>query len=105
MEKPNLDFVLKLSDGDVEFKNKLISILKKEFLVEVNIYNDSYSNKSFTSAAEIVHKLKHKISLLGLKESFEFTNSYESELKNQNFSKHESFQLILNEISVFLNDL
>lgn len=105
MEKPNLNFISKLSEGDIEFRNKLISILKKEFPVEVNTYNVSFSNKNFTSAAEIVHKLKHKISLLGLKESFEFTNDYESELKNQNFSKHESFRLILNEISVFLNDL
>lgn len=105
MKKPNLNFINDLSEGDVEFKNKLLFLLKKEFANEYEIYQNTRLNNDFNGAVEIVHKLKHKIGLLGLKENYDYASSFELDLKNKNFSKHNSFQLILDEISVFLNDL
>ena len=34
--KPNLDHIFQIADGDIDFQQKMIGILKKEFPVEKN---------------------------------------------------------------------
>ena len=70
MEKPNLSYINELSGGDEAFKNKLITIIKKEFPEEKEVYFKNFKAKNFKASAENVHKLKHKISILGLEKSY-----------------------------------
>jgi hypothetical protein len=58
----------------------------------------------FDLAANNVHKLKHKISLLGLEESYELASQHELNLVEGNNNLHENFE-ILNTMERFLNEL
>ena len=77
MEQPNLSYINNLSGGDKAFEAKLIGIIKEEYPVEKAIYIKNIELKNFKEAAENVHKLKHKISILGLEKSYNTANTFE----------------------------
>lgn len=102
MESPSLRVIQEISDNDIDFQNNLIEILKKEFVVEVESYTNSFNAKNYTEASDCVHKLKHKISLLGLEEGLQIAATYEKDLKEGNTTLHQNFTSILNKINVYL---
>lgn len=102
LESPNLSYIKELADGDAEFEANLISILKKELPTEKEAFIKSVEAKNYQNSAELVHKIKHKISILGLEESYEFSISFEEELKNDNPRHYESFLKILRNMEEFL---
>jgi len=105
MEKPNRIYLEQLSDGDIAFENQIISIIKKEFPLEVIEYENSIKSKDFLKTAENVHKLKHKISILGLEKGYELAAEFEKELKSGTKFQQVSFEKILNQIAVYLNTI
>ncbi|WPY97709.1 Hpt domain-containing protein [Christiangramia sp. OXR-203] len=94
-ENPNLNYLYRLSGGDKEFENKLLDIVKKEFPEEEAVYQENIKQSNFLDAASNVHKLKHKISILGLEEGYRFAEIYEEELRKNDPKKHNSFTEIL----------
>lgn len=102
LDTPNLHYIKELSDGDAEFEAHLIAILQKEFPTEKEAYIESIEEKNYQISAAHVHKIKHKISILGLEKSYEFAILYEEELKSETPSKHEMFLKILQNIEEFL---
>lgn len=102
LEQPNLQYIKDLSGGDVEFEEKMLLILKEEFPEELKTYNLTLEINELKQTAEIVHKLKHKISILGLEKSYELAVEYEKELLKGNNSMHSEFSEILKSISNFL---
>lgn len=104
-ETPNLNYIHELSGGDSEFEGQMIAILKQELPTEVDTYNNSIKNQNFKQSAEIVHKIKHKISILGLEKSYDFSVAYEKELLKGSMEKHTDFLSILNNMSTFLDQL
>ncbi len=105
MEKPNRTYLKELSDGDIAFENQIISIIKKEFPKEVLEYETSLKNNEFLKTAENVHKLKHKISILGLEKGYELAAEFEKELKENVKTKRVSFEKVLNQITLYLNTI
>ena len=105
MEQPNFSYINSLCGGDEVFKQKLIDIIKLEFPEEKEVYYANYTSKNFKQAAENVHKLKHKISILGLEKSYEVASQFENNLKEDNAALQDEFNEILNVISLFLNKL
>ncbi len=105
MEHPNLSYINELSGGDEAFKNKLITIIKKEFPEEKDVYFKNFKAKNFKASAENVHKLKHKISILGLEESYKIAEDFEDNLKESNVSGYETFNEILQNITDYLETL
>ena len=105
MELPNLSYINTLSGGDDAFKNKLIAIIKTEFPDEKAAYLKNIEAKNFKEASENVHKLKHKISILGLEKSYNFAVDHEDNLKEGNPSLKDGFNTILQNITEFLNKL
>ncbi len=105
MEKPNRIYLEQLSDGDIEFENQIISIIKKEFPIEVLEYQNSIESNNFLKTAENVHKLKHKISILGLEKGYELAAEFEKELKSGMKTQQVSFEKILNQIAVYLDTI
>ncbi|AOW20495.1 histidine kinase [Urechidicola croceus] len=102
MENPNLNYIDELSGGDIEFKNKLISIIKEEFPKEKELYYKLLGLQDYKLVAEIVHKLKHKISILGLEKSYNVATNYENNLKLGNPNLKDQFDVIMMTISNYL---
>jgi hypothetical protein len=105
MDVPNLSYVKKLSGGDVAFENQIIAIIKEEFFEEKKIYFVNFHSNNFEEIAENVHKLKHKISILGLEDSYSIAVSYENNLRENSTELSESFESILSKMESFINTL
>lgn len=105
MERPNLKYIDELSQGDVTFKNEIINVLKIEFPQEKLIYLEHFNQAKYDLTADAVHKLKHKISILGLQAGYESAVRYEDELRNNQFSHRIDFENVLSTIEKFLNNL
>jgi HPt (histidine-containing phosphotransfer) domain-containing protein len=106
MEQPNLSYLNSLSGGDKEFEKKLIQIIKSEFPGELKTYKHNIEHKNYLKASENVHKLKHKISILGLEKSYEIASEFEISLKeNEDDSLKEEFEKIMQIITDYLMNL
>ncbi|MFY7671054.1 Hpt domain-containing protein [Tenacibaculum sp. MEBiC06402] len=105
METPNLSYLDELARGDQELINQLIDVLKTEFPEERQDYYDSLETKNYKLIAENVHRLKHKISILGLEMAYKLSNDYENELREAKLEKMEAFENILNVISNYLKTI
>ncbi|WP_299253858.1 Hpt domain-containing protein [uncultured Aquimarina sp.] len=104
MEEPNLSFITKLSNGDKAFEEKIFGVINKEFPGEKEKYFLSIKSKNYKKAAEDVHKLKHKISILGLQKSYDLAEKYEDNLKNTSEVFREEFESILKNITKYLQE-
>ena len=102
MELPNLSVLKEISGNDIEFENSIIEIIKLEFPEEVNLFKTNFEEKNYLEASNNVHKIKHKISLLGLKKGLETASEFEIELKQGNLKLHHNFLEILDKIHVYL---
>lgn len=78
-------------------------MLKEEFPLERDLYIEKFDAKNYANASDDVHKLKHKISLLGLAQGFEIATKYEKELRDNNTELHASFVEVLDKIDAYLN--
>jgi len=105
MEQPNLSYIESMSGGDKAFEQKLIDIIQKEFPKEKEVYFSNINAGNFKEAAENVHKLKHKISILGLVNSYDVAVDYENNLIDGNANRREDFESILQNMTDFLKTL
>jgi HPt (histidine-containing phosphotransfer) domain-containing protein len=105
MEKANLSYINQLSGDNVDFKKKLIGILKKELPQEIMAYYDQIQNKNYLLAAGCVHKLKHKISILGLKKSYYIAEQFEDNLKDNSTELKSDFDVIIKIMQDFVAKL
>jgi HPt (histidine-containing phosphotransfer) domain-containing protein len=105
MEQPNLDYINEISGGDKVFKEKLIQVVKDELPGEIEIYQNNYNNSAFAKAAENVHKLKHKLGILGMTAGYDLAIDYEEELRNGKSSLKTEFDAIVASCNRFINEL
>jgi HPt (histidine-containing phosphotransfer) domain-containing protein len=104
MSEPNLSLIEELSGNDMEFRKKLIGIIKSELPAEIAVYRDCVMS-DHVQAAAIVHKLKHKISILGMFDGYQVAEDYEEELKEGRWEGHEKFNELLEKMSQFVIEL
>jgi HPt (histidine-containing phosphotransfer) domain-containing protein len=105
MEKPNLDYINQLSGDNEEFKTKVIGILKRELPEEIAIYHNLIQINNFKLAGESVHKLKHKVSILGLEKSYYIAEEFENNLKQNLTDLQPDFETILKSMQDFVDTL
>ena len=105
MEQPNLSYIHSMSGGDKAFEQKLIGIIKAEFPEEKKVYFDNIAAENYKLTAENVHKLKHKISILGLEKSYDVAVNYENNLIDGNTKGRADFESILQIMTDFLETL
>jgi HPt (histidine-containing phosphotransfer) domain-containing protein len=105
MEQPNTDYIDQLSGNHFDFRNKMISILKMELPEELNIYANHIKTSNFREAAAMVHKLKHKISILGLEHGYAVAEEYENQLKNNTTILQSDFEKIAQSMVEFVAEL
>lgn len=104
-EQPNLEYLHNLSRGNKEFEAKLLKVFKLELPEEKTTYLTNIKFGDLQAAASNVHKLKHKIGILGLEASYRFAESYEEELRNNESEKHPKFVEILQKMVDFIVNL
>lgn len=102
-EEPNLSYIEKLADGDHAFKNRLLAIIKEELPQEVASFKENLSQRKFALAADGVHKLKHKISILGLESSYAKAEQFEEELRQENIVGLAQFEITLSTMQTFID--
>lgn len=105
MEQPNRDYIDELSGGDKTFESKLIHVIKSEWPDEVEEYENNVENSAFAKAALNVHKIKHKLGIVGLSKGYELAVNYELDLKEGNTTKKMEFEFILKSVTHFINGL
>lgn len=105
MEQPNLNYINDLSGGNEEFKAKIIGILKRELPVEIETYMEQMTLEDHSQAAQAVHKLKHKVSILGLEKSYYLASDYEDNLNDNSVALKEDFEQILKAMEEFVEQL
>ncbi|WKD85966.1 hypothetical protein KCTC32516_01315 [Polaribacter huanghezhanensis] len=103
-EQPNLVYIKKIADGDAAFEKKLIEVIKEELPKEVLEYECYLKRKDFIKASGIVHKLIHKISILGLAKSYVAAKKHEQALMQNDTIMHMEFQSIIRKMSDFINN-
>ena len=105
MEQPNLNYITTLSGGDLDFEKKIIEILKQEFPEEKNVYDTCIAQENFKETAEIVHKIKHKMSIIGLEQGYELAVNYEKFLLDNSTELRQEFESILKTMQDFIEKL
>lgn len=105
MEEPNLNYIKDLAGDDLVFQNQFIDIIRTELPLEVMQYNDNINNHRLREASEDVHKIKHKINILGLNDSYKVAHGHEEELRDGNAGKQSDFITILVVMQKFINTI
>lgn len=101
-EQPNFSYIHQLSGGDKAFEIKLLEVVKRELPEEIEIFRKNIQNENYKNASENVHKLKHKISILGFEKSYHFAELYETELREGENNKQDKFEEILQSMLAFI---
>lgn len=101
-ETPNLSYVQKLANGDLEFHKKFLESLKEEFADSYVAYRFHIETNEPRTAAEFVHKIKYSLSYLGMNASFDFATRHQAFLQTGNTNLHAQFTQILVKVVNFL---
>ena len=104
-EVPNLNYVDELAGGDLEFKQKFIQIIKDEFPDEIAIYSNHMRQNEPKKASQYVHKIKHKINIMGLMASYEIASRYEEELRDGKTGMQSDFANILRTMENYIKTI
>lgn len=102
---PDLSKFDEICDNDLEFKEQMISILKKEFPIEKNAFLNAFTSANYKESAEVVHKLKHKINLLNLEEGYKLASEFERQLLDNSIELYEEFIVVIDIIEQFLKKI
>lgn len=101
-EVPNLDYIKEISGGNEEFEKKFLMIIQTEFPKEKNDYVENLESNNLEESAKIVHKIKHKLGILGLTNGYKLAVKYEEDLKYGNTKLKEEFREILTAVEDFI---
>ncbi|WP_435579043.1 Hpt domain-containing protein [Gilvibacter sp.] len=104
MEHPNLDYLNEIADGQPEVVAQFVGIIAKEFPGEFEEYQALIAAKDSAKAAAMVHKLKHKISILGLVQGRALAVEHEEALKEEDYQHSDAFAAVLDQIDQFLKN-
>lgn len=101
-EIPNLDYIKEISGGNEEFEKKFLSIIQLEFPKEKEDYSNLLSSGQLEESAKVVHKIKHKLGILGLSNGYKMAIRYEEDLKIGNTALKDDFEDILTAVEEFI---
>lgn len=103
-ELPNLSYVTSLVGDDFDFKRKFLNIIKTEFPPELGKYLVHIKHDEPRAAAEYVHKLKYRISALGMDRAFNLAEKHEERLCLGDTSLDLEFRRVLKKIDSYLKE-
>ena len=94
---------MQIAGGDMLFVKEILQVIHDELPVEILAYQQSINNIAFAEAASNVHKIKHKIAILGMDEGVILATIYENQLKKGNRNLENAFQDLLSDMTIFIN--
>lgn len=103
--KPNLTYIKQLANGNVAFERRILGVLKRELPEEVESFREALRKLDYVSAAMLVHKIKHKVSLLGMENGYDLTTKFEDELRDGDVKKLAEFEQILDIMKTYLEGI
>jgi hypothetical protein len=101
--QPNFDYFHQLARGDEAFLQELKLVMIKELPQEKHNYALCIAAENLAGAAAMVHKMKHKVGLLGMKEAYEQVQIYENALRDGDQPDSLEFEEIIEAIFTFLD--
>lgn len=101
-EIPNLTYIVKLSNGNSLFEKTLLEIIKRELPTEIESYRSHLINGDFTETAADVHKINHKIKILGLVRGCKIAEKYRINLLENSLILKADFEGILASLLLFI---
>jgi len=101
-ETPNMNYVIELGGEDHDFRKKFVEILKREFTDQLGSYLLHIKLDEPRAAAEVVHKLKYKFTMLSMKRAFYFAEGYEEHLHVGDMTLDDDFKKILKTVKEYL---
>lgn len=105
MEQPNTNYIDQLAGDDSFFRDKLISTIKEELPQEIDTYKANITSGDYNTAADNVHKLKHKISVLGMEKSYYLAEKFEKNLNDNSTELQKEFEDVLLLMQEFVSAL
>lgn len=105
IEQPNFTVIDKMSGGSSDVRVLILEVIKEEFPKEQKEYFYLLEQKNYKKLQEIVHKIKHKISALGLEKSYVIANNYEKNLRKESLELATDFKDILTIIGNFVKNI
>ncbi|TBX67033.1 Hpt domain-containing protein [Flavobacterium silvisoli] len=105
MEEPNIEYILKLSRNEEAIKQRFINILKFELPIEIDAYYMSLRLNKWPQTMTCIHKLKNKIAILGLENSYHLADEYEKSNPNSRKDLQIEFEKTLTLMQHFVNCL
>ena len=102
IEYPNNNYLKEISGDDDALFEHLLQLVKREFPQEKATFLENFGNTDFQKSAESVHKLKHKINILGLEQGHKVASQFEKELHEGLTHSYSDFLVILDSIEVYL---
>lgn len=101
-ETPNLDYIKEIAGGNEEFEKKFLSIIQLEFPKEKEDYQTLLEKGELEESAKVVHKIKHKLGILGLSQGYKMAIQYEEDLKISNTALKKEFDDVLASVESFI---
>lgn len=101
-ETPNLDYIKEIAGGNEEFEKKFLSIIQSEFPKEKEEYLKFLEDGELEESAKVVHKIKHKLGILGLNDGYKMAIKYEEDLKIGNIALKPDFDTVLQSVQDFI---
>ena len=101
-EMPNLIYIRKVAKGDHSFTRNLIAVIKRELSGDAAAYRLHLKNQSFRQSSDYVHKLCHKIRILGLEKGHKIAEEYRADLLENNLKLKSEFENILTSMLLFI---
>ncbi len=101
-EKPNLNYIKEIAGGNEEFEKKFLSIIQAEFPNEKKDYTRLLQEQELEESAKVVHKIKHKLGILGLNGAYKLAIKYEEDLKYGDTKLKDEFMDVLITVEEFI---
>jgi hypothetical protein len=101
-EIPNLTYINQLSKGNSSFEKTLLDIIRKELPKEIEAYQSYLINEDYTETALEVHKINHKIKILGLEKGCKIAEKYRLNLLEHSLILKSDFENILKSLLLFI---
>lgn len=101
-EVPNLNYIKEIAGGNEEFEKKFLSIIQAEFPKEKDDYMSLLENGELEESAKVVHKIKHKLGILGFTNGYKLAIRYEEGLKYGDTKLKDDFMGVLNAVEEFI---
>lgn len=104
-EVPNLDYIKEIAGGNDEFEKKFLNIIQTEFPEEKRDYLQFLEIGQLEESANVVHKIKHKLGILGLTNAYEMAIKYEEDLNSGNTNLKADFAQVLKSVEEFIEKI